>query len=83
LDRKAAREIKGQQAASESAAKHATAKYIKTDRKAHEVAVASHLVQLAISAALASGTTTKDAIATKQAASAVVAGEEESSAMHD
>jgi len=65
LERKAAREIKRQHAAAESAA-NMTSTY---QKEAHEAAMAAHLAHQAITTALAACATTEEAIATKQAAS--------------
>ena len=55
MERKAAKEIKRQQAASEAIANKAAAEQSEADKKAHEAAVAAHLGQHTMAAGLASG----------------------------
>jgi len=70
MEKKAKREILRQQAASEVATNRATTEQI----EAHEAAMAAHLAQQAMIAALAGGATTEEAIASGQGASEAVTG---------
>ena len=70
MERRAARELKRQQASAEAVAK-AAAEQVRAD---HEAALAAHVGQHAMAAALAGGATNEEAIAARTAAQAATLG---------
>jgi DNA-binding XRE family transcriptional regulator len=83
LERKASRKMKRHQVAAKAAAYKVTVGQIETGRKAPEIAMAAHVAQPVMAAALAMGATIEDAIVAGQAASAAILGEEGTATMQD
>ncbi len=79
LERRAAQALKRHQAAAEVAAKAAADQ----DRADHEAAMAAHIAQQAMAAALAAGATHEEAIAEGAAAQAAALGAGDSAQMKD
>ena len=73
LERRAAKELKRQQVATEAAANKATTNQ---DRADHEAAMAAHIGQQAMSTTLADGATNEEAIVAEVAAHAAALGAE-------
>ena len=74
LERTLCKETKRQQVATKATANKTIAIKIEANKAAHEVAMVAHLGQHAIAAALATGATNEEAIASGMAASATTWG---------